>query len=174
MAKACCFSRLQSTYKFERYALSRNKSKLMSMNASETQTPRKIDKPIGVYIITAFDFIAVGLVPLIAVIWLNRMTEGELSFVVLVTGIGLGVLVMAASVWAWIGDNPARYLLLGLVTISSLLLIINNVALMSSGRVVGENVIKSVGAIIRGLFWIGINWWYFNRRHVVAYYKQNA
>jgi hypothetical protein len=146
----------------------------MSMNASETQTPRKIDKPIGVYIITAFDFIAVGLVPLIAVIWLNRMTEGELSFVVLVTGIGLGVLVMAASVWAWIGDNPARYLLLGLVTISSLLLIINNVALMSSGRVVGENVIKSVGAIIRGLFWIGINWWYFNRRHVVAYYKQNA
>jgi hypothetical protein len=144
------------------------------MNASETRSRRKIDKPIGVYIITAFDFIAVGLVPLIAVIWLNRMTDGELPFVSLVTGVSLGVLVMAASVWAWMGANPARYLLLGLVTIISFLIIINNIALLASREVVGENLIKSVGAIIRGLFWIGINWWYFNRRHVVAYYQQNA
>jgi hypothetical protein len=30
-----------------------------------------------------------------------------------------------------------------------------------------------VGTIVRGVFWIAINWWYFNRGETVAYYKRH-
>ena len=140
---------------------------------NEVQTQRRIAKPIGLYIIAVFDFIAVGLIPLLTVIFAARNSELELSFFVIVISVGLPVLVMAASIWAWVGDNVARYLLLALITLLSVLLIINNVVLVSSGEASGDRAIPSVGVIVRATFWIGINWWYFNRRHVVAYFKQN-
>jgi hypothetical protein len=37
----------------------------------------------------------------------------------------------------------------------------------------GTSVIASVGWIVRATFWMGINWWYFRRSHVVAYFTQN-
>ena len=140
---------------------------------NEVQTQRRIAKPIGLYIITVFDFIAVGLIPLLTVIFAARNSESELPFAVVVISVGLPVLVMAVTIWAWVGDNVARYLLLALITLVSVLLIINNVILVSSGEVSGGRAIPSVGVIVRATFWIGINWWYFNRRHVVAYFKQN-
>ena len=140
---------------------------------NEVQTQRRIAKPIGLYIISVFDFIAVGLIPLLTVIFAARNSESELPFAVVVISVGLPVLVMAVTIWAWVGDNVARYLLLALITLVSVLLIINNVILVSSGEVSGGRAIPSVGVIVRATFWIGINWWYFNRRHVVAYFKQN-
>ena len=140
---------------------------------NEVQTQRRIAKPIGLYIITVFDFIAVGLIPLLTVIIGVRNSESEFPFFVILVSVGLPVLVMAATVWAWVGDNVARYLLLALITLLSVLLVINNVVLLSSGEASGDNVIPSVGVIVRATFWIGINWWYFNRSHVVAYFKQH-
>ena len=140
---------------------------------NEVQTQRRIAKPIGLYIITVFDFIAVGLIPLLTVIFAACNSESELPFAVVVISVGLPVLVMAVTIWAWVGDNVARYLLLALITLVSVLLIINNVILVSSGEASGGRAIPAVGVIVRATFWIGINWWYFNRRHVVAYFKQN-
>lgn len=119
---------------------------------------RRIAKPLGLYIIAAFDFIAVGLVPLVSVLLVARRQEIELPFVAILISVGLAVMTMAASVWAWIGDNAGRYLLLGLVTVSSLLLILNHVIVISSDDTPGTTGIRSVGWIIRALFWIGINW----------------
>ena len=139
---------------------------------TEVPTKRRIAKPIGLYIISVFDFIAVGLVPLLAVVWVARSSETELPFAAVLISVGLAVLVMAASFWAWFGDNAGRWLLLVLVTVSSLLLILNNLLLISGGETSGATAIPNVGWIVRATFWIGINWWYFNRRHVVAYFKQ--
>ena len=140
---------------------------------SEATPRRRIARPIGLYIITVFDFVAVGLVPLFAVVWVARSTEVELPFAAILISVGLAVMVMAASIWAWVGDNAGRWLLLILVTISSLLLILNNVLLISGGVTFGSTAIPNVGWIVRATFWIGINWWYFNRRHVVAYFKRD-
>ena len=134
---------------------------------------RRIAKPLGLYLITIFDFIAVGVVPLFSVVWVGRSQEIELPFVAVLTSVGLAITTMASSIWAWLGDNAGRVLLLALVTLSSVLLILNNVLLLSSDNV-GTNGIRSVGWIFRAVFWIGINWWYFNRAQVVAYFKQNA
>jgi hypothetical protein len=82
-------------------------------------------------------------------------------------------MVMAASVWALVGDNGGRYLLLGLVTINSVLLILDNLIIISDEQETGSSTTRSISWIVRATFWMGINWWYFNRRHVVAYFKQN-
>jgi len=94
------------------------------------QTQRRIAKPIGLYVITVFDFIAAGLIPLMTVIFAARNSESELPFFVIVISVGLPAFVMAASIWAWVGDNVARYLLLVLITLMSVLLIINNIILV--------------------------------------------
>jgi hypothetical protein len=139
----------------------------------QVQTKRRIAKPLGLYIILIFDFLAVGLIRLVTEIFAIRNSEAELPFLAVVFSVGLPVFVMAATIWAWLGDNVARFLLLALITLMSLLLIINNVILVSNGEASGDRAIPSVGIIVRATFWIGINWWYFNRRHVVAYFKQN-
>ena len=140
---------------------------------NETQTKRRIAKPIGLYIITAFDFLAVGLVPLLVVVWTARSPEVELPFFAVLISVALAIMTMAASVWALVGDNGGRYLLLGLVTLSSVLLILDNLIIISDEQETGSSTIRSISWIVRATFWIGINWWYFNRRHVVAYFKQN-
>jgi hypothetical protein len=140
----------------------------------ESHIRRKVERPFGVYLITAFDFIAVGLVPLISTVLLNRMSEEEIPLAAFVLSVSLAVFAMAASVWALAGDNIGRWLLLMLVTISSLLLITNSLILMAGGVATGRYALMAVGAIIRGLFWVGINWWYFNRNRTVAYYKRNG
>ena len=132
---------------------------------------RRIAKPLGLYIITVFDIIALGLVPLVSVLLLARREDVELPFVVVLIYVGLAFSVMGAAVWACIGDNAGRYLLLGLVTISSVLFIVNGAISVSDG---GSTSIASVGLIIRATFWIVINWWYFNRKHVVAYFRQDS
>lgn len=139
---------------------------------NETPIKRRISRPVGLYIITVLDFIAVGLVPLLTIVWTARNPEIDLPFYAVLVSVGLAVMVMAAAVWAWIGDNLGRYFLLGLVTLSSVLLILNNLIILSSGD--NSSSIRSIGWVIRASFWIGINWWYFNRQHVVAYFKQTA
>src|SRR6267142_3378554 len=101
------------------------------MTPEVVDTPkRRIAKPIGPYIITVFDFVAVGLVPLLSVVVVARRSDVDLPFVAVLVSVALSILVMAASVWAWVGDNAGRWLLLVLVSVSSLLLILNNALLI--------------------------------------------
>lgn len=137
------------------------------------QPKRRIAKPLGLYIIAVFDFIAVGLIPFLTIFFAVRNTESELPMWVVMISLALPAFVMAAAVWAWVGDSAARPVLLVLVTLMSILLIINNIVLVSSGEIPREHAIRPTGVIIRASFWIAINWWYFNRRHVVEFFRQN-
>jgi len=138
-------------------------------NSAETRNGRKVAKPLGVYIITVSDFVAVGVVPLVAIMLLKGNPDVDIPFLSFL----LPIPAMVASVWAMAGDNLGRLLLLGLVTVSSLLMITNSLGLLAGGVVTGPSAIRVGGAIVRGLFWIGINWWYFNREATVAYYKRH-
>ncbi len=138
----------------------------------QVKTRRRIEKPIGLYILSVFDFIAVGLTPLLLVVLSLRNTELELPFSAVLVSVALPIFVMAASMWAAVGDHPARYVLLALVTLMSILLIINNLILLTS-EIPRSRIRSSVGTIVRATFWLAINWWYLNRSHVVAFFKQN-
>lgn len=141
----------------------------------QVQTPqrRKIAKPLGLYIISGLDSVIVGLIPLLTIFLSLRNSELELPLLSVMISVGFPLFIMAASVWALVGDNAARYVLLGLLTVWSIALIINLIFLYSSEEGAGFRSASVIGFTVRTCFWSSINWWYFNRAHVVAYFKQN-
>ena len=71
------------------------------------------------------------------------------------------------------GEDLGRVILLWAVTAVSILMIITSIGFLSSDQATGSKGFGLIGNLTRGLFWIGINWWYLNRKGVVDYYKQN-
>jgi hypothetical protein len=138
-------------------------------DSEEMHSVRKIEKPFGVYVLTIFDFVAIGLVPLIAIVLVRDQPELDIPFLSFV----LPLPAMVASIWAMTGDNFGRWLLLVFVTVTSILMIAGNLNSLAAGVLAGVDAIRAVGTIVRGVFWIAINWWYFNRGETVAYYKRH-
>jgi hypothetical protein len=146
----------------------------MNSMQSTQMFSKRGERPIGVHIITAFDFLAVGLIPFIAAIWVGPDAEIGISVTNFVLAIGLALFTMAAAIWAWAGDNQGRLLLLALVTVTSTLIIANNINLIIENDLEGSSIIRLIGNIFRGLVWIGVNWWYFCRKTVIGFYKKAA
>jgi hypothetical protein len=139
---------------------------------SEPQLSRRIAKPLGLYILAIFDFVAIGLVQLVSVVVaLRSEDEIEFPFLFVLLLVGLPVLSMTGSVWAMAGENWGRRFLLLCVSLSSLLVIINHELLLSKGQS-GVRSFASYTWILRALFWLAINWWYLNRQHVRAYFHR--
>ncbi len=55
---------------------------------------------------------------------------------------------------------------------SAAVLMIVNSAILLSGSAAAVSQGGLTGNIVRGVFWIAANWWYFNRTSVVDYYKR--
>ncbi|HYW73638.1 MAG TPA: hypothetical protein VE961_21630 [Pyrinomonadaceae bacterium] len=143
------------------------------MTPEPIHTPkRRIAKPIGLYIITFLDFLGVGVLPLLSVIALARRPEAEIPFITVLLSVGLAMTVMAGSVWACIGDRAGRWLLLGAVSLTCSLFILNHAVAIFAPETPVPNAIGYGVRIIRAAIWMGVNWWYFRRSHVVGYYKQ--
>jgi hypothetical protein len=142
----------------------------------ETATPwrKRIDRPLGVYFITIYDFLVVGLLPLLMFGFYLRNSDSEMSLPATMLSVGLYVLVMAFSVWACVGDNIGRWLLLSAVTLTVMMWIINAVFILSNMDLSSGEKPSVIGFIPRGVLALVLNWWYFNRRSTVAYYKRNA
>ena len=143
------------------------------MATAPVHSKRRIAKPLGVSVLTAFDGVFIGLLPLALLIFLNSDPKMEISTLDYYLSAGLRIIVIAAALGAFVGENVARYVLLWSVTAVSILMIINTIDFLSSTHTEGSSGVGMVGNITRGLFWIGINWWYLNRRGVVDYYKQD-
>ena len=143
------------------------------MEQVQTQRQRRIAKPMGLYILGGIDFVVLGLIPLLTILLSIRNTKLELALLDVMISIGFPLFIMAATVWAVVGDNPARYVLLALLTLWSMAVITNTIVLFSSDEVGWFRPSAVIGFTVRTVFWTAINWWYFNRAHVVAYFKQN-
>jgi hypothetical protein len=133
----------------------------------------RIAKPLGIYVITAFDGIFIGLVPLILLIVLDSDPGIKISeFDYYLTAV-LRIVVVAAALGALMGENLGRRILLWAVTAVSISMILNSVNLLSGSQEAGAQGVGLIGNITRGIFWTAINWWYFYRKGVADYYKQN-
>ncbi len=144
------------------------------MDQTVTTPKRRIAKPLGVYIILTFDFVIFGIFPLLEILSLSRKPDVELPLVVLVPIVTLAVVSMAACVWAWTGDNPARYLVVGVVTVSALVFILGHTLVLTNSGLPGLERFGSTKYLIRNVFWIVINCWYFFRKSTADYYKQHT
>ena len=143
------------------------------MESAATPGKRRIAKPLGVYVITAFDGIFIGLVPLILLLVLDNDTSINISEFDYYVTAALRIIVVAAALGAVMGENLGRRILLLAVTAVSISMILNSVGFLTSSQESGAQGVGLVGNITRGVFWIAINWWYFNRKGVADYYRQN-
>jgi hypothetical protein len=75
------------------------------MNQATRTRTRRIEKPGGVYLMTAYDFIAMGLIPFISMIFTLSHPNLGYGFVEVFVSLVLCLAVMGASVWALTGDN---------------------------------------------------------------------
>ena len=142
--------------------------------AATTTWKKRIDRPLGVYLITIYDFLFVGLVPLLTLVLFLRNSDAEFSFITTLLSVGLYFVVMGASVWACVGVNIGRWLLLSAVTLTAVIWIINAVFILSNMELSGSERPSVIGFISRGVMALALNWWYFNRKTTVAYYKRDA
>jgi hypothetical protein len=101
-------------------------------------------------------------------------TDAELSFIATLLSVGLYFVVMGASVWACVGDNIGRLLLLSAVTLTAVMWIINAVFILANMELSGGEKPSVIGFISRGVISLALNWWYLNRKTTVAYYKRDV
>jgi hypothetical protein len=116
-----------------------------------------------------YDFVVVGVIPLLIFVLWVRNSEAEVLF-----SVALYCGVMGAAVWAWSGDNTGRWALLATVTFVALQWIVRAYVMLSGSAIASGNRPRAIGVISRGLFTIALNWWYFNRKSTVKYYTQNS
>ena len=88
---------------------------------------------------------------------------------VLLAGLGLGIL--GAAIGAWQGSNRARVVLLALLAIFYSLNIAISLRVATADWVPESAQAKSLATAVRGLFWLGINLWYFMRPQTRAWYR---
>jgi hypothetical protein len=127
-----------------------------------------------VYIISIYDFLFVGLVPLLTLVLFLRNSDAEFSFITTLLSVGLYFVVIGVSVFACVVDNIGRWLLLSAVTLTAVMWIINATLILSNMELASGEKPSVVGFISRGIISLSLNWWYFNRKTAVAYYKRNA
>src|SRR5215813_11660571 len=120
----------------------------------------------------AYDFLVGGVIPFLVFVFAVRNSDAEVSFVPVLISVALYFCVMGAAVCAWWGDNTSRWVLLFTVTWVALQWIVNALQVLSASEIMSGDKPRMIGVISRGLITMALNWWYFNRKSTVAYYKQ--
>jgi hypothetical protein len=137
---------------------------------------QRVTRPRGVWILTIWAGLFGGLLPVASVIFFYFSPEAqaayEMSLLVLLLSVLLGLAILAAAVGAWWGNNRARIALVVLITIHYGLLAFNNISLISSGVSLGTAEAEAWGRALRSLITIGIYLWYFLGERPRAYYAQ--
>jgi uncharacterized integral membrane protein len=133
---------------------------------------RRIERPRGLYVMVAYDFLVGGVIPLLFLVFAVRNSGAEVSFITVLMSVALYFCVMGAAVWAWWGDDTGRWVLLFGVTWVALQWIVNALQVLSASEVMPGDNSRRMGVIFRAAITITLNWWYFNRKSTVRYYKQ--
>jgi hypothetical protein len=134
---------------------------------------RRIERPLGVYLMTAYNIVAVGVIPLSTFVLSVRNSEAEVPFIWVLLSVAMYFCVMGAAVWACSGNDMGRWILLSAVTFVALQWIVNAIVALSGSDIASREKPSVVGYISRGSMALALNWWYFNRKSTVAYYKQS-
>lgn len=140
----------------------------------ENEPRRRIQKPVGIYVLTILIFIRLGLFQ-----FLNYWTEiqnenGEVPFTIVFISLFLAVFTAATAIWAFYGDNLARIAILIFVSLNVLwwfFLIVSAIAYDKSER---QEWIGWIPLLIQPVFCLCLTWWFFTKQEVVAYYKQQS
>lgn len=132
----------------------------------------KIEKPLGVYILTICIFLRFGVFQLLTDY--NFITDEESAKPILIAIILLGrnAFVALAAVLAFMGENFGRIFLLAVVTLNVIWTTFNVITFVSFNEQTYVSLSVAYN-LINPFFWLIVCWWYLNKKNVVEYYKQN-
>jgi hypothetical protein len=142
----------------------------MEENTANLQAPPKLQRPLGVWILTIFALFT-GIAPLILYIYLiiSRNNAGDPITILISTAVSIGIII--TSIGAWLGKNIFRIALLILITIYYVLIGFSNLLMLNSGQIAFEGQILLCGRVVRGILYPAIYIWYFNKRTTKEFFS---
>lgn len=138
----------------------------------ETERKRRIQKPVGIYVVAIAVIIILGLFQLFRY-WIEfqHITE-EIPFMMVFVPLFLCFFTIASAVWVTIGDNWSRITLLVFVTLNFLWWLYLVILSISYGESKNLEFLNSLMTLIRPGLVLIFCWWYLTTKEVVEYYKQ--
>jgi len=132
-------------------------------------------RPAGVWIMSVVNTFVSGFFPILAATASLLVGSGPWSlFEVLlaVFQIGLGVAVIWTTVGAWKGNDHSRKAFLILLVIYHGLQVVGSLAILMMSGTLSQFTSRFSGVVVRSLFWVGINLWYFQRDETREWYEE--
>lgn len=141
--------------------------------AENLATPQAVQKtrPTGVWILTIYALIFVGIAPLLLSVFMliSGNAAGSVFSILLSLPISIGVI--TSAIGAWKGSEKARKSLLVLVTLHYVFIAINNYIFISSGQVPDDEQTRLWGRVLRGFIYPAVYIWYFNKYTTKEFYN---
>ncbi len=139
----------------------------------EVEHKRRIQKPVGIYVLAIAVFIVLGILQFLRY-WIEfqKMSE-DLPFIMVFIPLFLCGFTALSAIWVAVGDNLSRIVLLIFASLNVLwwtfLVILAN-AYDDSKQLA---FLYLTTTLIRPVFVLICCWWYFTKKDVVAFYKQS-
>lgn len=137
----------------------------------ETVRKKRIQKPVGIYVVAIAVIIVLGLLQLLRY-WSEFRVAEELPFMMAFVPLFLCLFTIASAIWLCVGDNSARITFLAFVSLNFLwwlYLVVNAISFSESEKLNSGALILT---LIRPTLATGFAWWYLNTKTVVEYFKQ--
>lgn len=134
---------------------------------------KRVDRPIGIYVVTILVIISNGIFPLLMTLDAIRSNEGKVSFTIVFISLMLPTFSIAAAIWAFMGDNEGRISLLALVSLNFLWWVFLSVLSVANSENEALDGALFLVQMIRPVVFFALFWWYLTKKDVVAYYKRD-
>jgi hypothetical protein len=136
-------------------------------------TPRP-ERPLGVTILTIWDGITAGVVPVITnmILVVQESNIDQISLVTLCLTVGIPIGIITVSLGTFLGNDRARLFLLFLLTLFHGLNSFQNVSMALGGTLSASDQLKAYASAFYSLLILGVNIWYFLRPKTIAYYRR--
>lgn len=138
----------------------------------QTERKSQIRKPEGVFVLSLLIFLNFGVYQFFNDFSAMRQSENETPLLIAILLISLDVFSAASAVWAFFGDNLGRIALLIFVSLNMLWSIFVLIITVSYGKFDADKFLF-LFSLLKPLFLFGLCWWYFTRKDIIAYYKQD-
>lgn len=145
------------------------------MQFSDLNTPlNRPDRPVGVILLTLWDGLMLGLLPLVRdVFGLLRQGPGQSGLeLLLCNNVGLPVIVMFLSIGTFMGYDRARVALIYAIVVQQSLIAFGHLVGMAGGALPMEAWAAAFFGILFAFFWIFLNAWYFLRPATLEFYRR--
>ncbi len=144
------------------------------MRFSDNEQPVvRPERPLGVTILTVWDGIFFGIIPLLTTVFglVRGKINGDDPISIYINAL-LAVLIISVAIGTYTGNDRSRSFLIYLITIYQSLQAFNSLVLLASGSLQTADSVFAVGTILAAFFWIALHVWYFLKPDTLEFYRR--